>query len=43
MDGLKEGIKGLIVLLGIALPLAILGIWKLVEVIMWAVTHIKIV
>ena len=42
-DGIGNAIGGLVTLLFICVPLAILGIWKLIEIVIFLFSHIRIV
>ena len=41
--GIGESIANLFKILLLLFPLSILGIWKLIELICWIISHIKIV
>jgi hypothetical protein len=41
-EGIGRAINALIVLVLVAIPFTILGIWKLVEIIGWLITNVKI-
>jgi len=38
-----QGIQGLVTLFLIQIPLSILGIWKLIEIIIWLFQNVRIV
>lgn len=40
---IEFNLKGLVPLLIIMLILSVIGIWKLIEVIVWLINHIRIV
>ena len=43
MEGYGDGIQGLITLFLIQIPLSILGLWKLIEILIWVVRNVQIV
>jgi hypothetical protein len=43
MTGYGDGIQGLVILFMIQIPLSILGLWKLIEIIVWIVRNVKVV
>lgn len=42
VDGIGNAIEGMVKLIYLLIPLSILGVWKLIEIIIWAFQNISI-
>ena len=42
-DGIGDAIGGMVMALIVMLPLSVLGIWKLVEIVIWIARNVSIV
>jgi hypothetical protein len=43
MEGIAEGLRFMSCLFVGLIPLAILGVWKLIEIIIWLFNHVRVV